>query len=656
MIHDSHHHITTRRFQRYYFRAIVGIATPIIVTGAYVTIWAVYLRSLDEKSNFIAGPPGGSYVFYAWFIIGVLGLPLSVYGMNAVESGILMSAAAGRTVPAALVAYDKYAAGTWSGPSGWIKMLRRFRRRRRNGGPNAGEAAPGLSWRLWFCLALPNVLLFVALPISGLSLEMETGFVRRTARNSTGPGVTGFTYDNFNERVTSEAIRGANSMWKNAMDARVPGLGVIYTRPDAEEPMPPGALPKDDGVSGIFLTAQAQNPIDGTAWGLSLEYNCSIVDGLSDLTVLKKESERVNYTSSMYRFGMTPIFAGPKGQSIRRVYIANETRNVGNLYGVAEFGYKEWPDSDMTDQLLSEDSIWPLPTECYLQQNMTGDYHDIDQESVFEIVLWQHMRTPGYFNPVPNYNESLSHNLTELYGEYYIVIEESLGRGDYIHIQREQVQNDDSASAMSAIGARCSSSASVGTARIDGVKSTFTDFVRTDTPIGSSANQRCGRRFNAKSIFESLSISLVINSYEVAGPWLGVLFSSVSGEPELYAKMDANTTLELETAPVVRLSYLQASQLRASMLRAYAAYAINLMYSNGQGFLTFDGGDGMGLGNPNVTAFPSGTVIKPGPVPMEVVMVMFFIWTLATAVLCGMYGFRRRWSDTVDEGIRSFTR
>lgn len=73
------------------------------------------------------------------------------------------------------------------------------------------------------------------------------------------------------------------------MDARVPGLGVIYTRSNAEEPMPPGILPKDDRVSGVFLTAQAQNPIEGVAWGLSLEYNCSIVDKLSDLTVLKKE-------------------------------------------------------------------------------------------------------------------------------------------------------------------------------------------------------------------------------------------------------------------------------------------------------------------------------------------------------------------------------
>lgn len=583
------------------------------------------------------GRPGGSYVFYAWFIVGVLGLGLSLYGLNAAEAGILMSMTPDRTAPETLMAYDKHGAGTWSGPSGWAKMVKRFRQK----GPS-GEAAPGLSWKLWFGLALPSFLLYIALPLSGLAFETETGYVHQTARNGTGPNITGFSYADFNERLESEAVDGALSMWQNAMDARVPGMGVIYTRPDAD-PMAPSILPKDDGLSGVFLTAQAENPIEGTAWGLALEYNCSIVEKMSDLTLLKRR-DRSNDTETSSV--MTPIFADPDQNT--KVFMANQT--VGprrNLFGVAEYGYKQWPDKAMQDQLFEGDAMWSQKraTACYFNrlQNITGDYHDVDQGSVFEMILWQKMVTPGYYDPIPNYNESLSNNLTDLYGEYFTRLEEDF---TYTHTQEPETNRT---IPMSAIGVRCSSSASVGTAQIDGVRSTFTDFVRTDTPINNST-RRCASRFNALSISNMLTKSF---SNGDRTEWINDLFASVSGEREFFAKLASDLEIDNIMGEEIRLSYLQPNDLRNSMLRAYAAYAINLMYSNGQGFTAVNG-KGVGSSNPNVTAFPPGTVIKPGVIPMELPLVMFSIWTLISVVLCAMYGFRQRWSDTVDEGIRSF--
>lgn len=630
-------HSTSQRFHRYYFRALVGILAPIIITGAFVAIWVIYLRSLDNNSEFVVGPPGGSYVYYAWFITGVLGLHLSLYGMNAAEAGMLMSLTPDRTIPETLMAYDKYGAGTWSGPGGWAKMLIRFQQK-----GSRGEAAPGLSWKLWLWLALPSFLLFISLPISGLAFETETGFIHQTARNSTGPDVTGFSYANFNERLTTEATEGAFGMWQKGTDARVPGMGVIYTQPDAK-PMPPGILPKDDGVSGIFLTSQADNPIEGTAWGLALQYNCSIVEKRSDFTLLKPR-DRSNDT-------MTLPFVDLDNDT--RVYIRNQTLGMsGTLFGVAEYGYKQWPTSAMRDQLHEDDWFWvqKSATGCYYNrlQNVTGDYHDVDQESVFEIILWQHMMKKGYFNPLPKFNESLANNLTDLYGDYFWLGGDNV---TYTYPQgRPNINMSDISpgTPMSAIGVRCSSSASVGTAHIDGIRSEFTNFVRTDTPINNSS-QRCATRFNSESISNILSNSFSGSKIE----WINDLFSSVSGEPEFFAKMDSNLEIDNIMGEQIRLSYFQAKDLRRSMLRAYAAYAINLMYSNGQGFTAFNGRD-TGSGNPNVTAFPPGTVIKPGIIPMEVPMVMFSIWMLVTVVLCTKYGFRRRWSDTVDEAIRSF--
>lgn len=473
------------------------------------------------------------------------------------------------------------------------------------------------------------------MPISGLSLETEAGFVYSTARNSTGPNVTGFSYANFNERLPFSASSGASAMWHNAIEPRVPGLGAIYTRSDAKEPMTPGSLPRDDGVSGIFLTAQTQNPIHGTAWGLTLEYNCSVVEKLSDLTILKRENLTAYERRPTFAAGMSPVLGGSFETGNRTVNMSNDTAWLGNLRGVTEFGWMRWP--------LDASHPGDLARGCYYDpeehQNLTHEsYHKGDQGSVFEIVLWQHLAELESFNPKPRYNTSLRHNLTELYGMYHLA---NPVEGSFSFIQGEPGQADSLPIPMSAIGVHCSSSAAVGEAWIDGARSTFTDFVPTDTPFN---NFSCAARFNG------YGITHVLQSTLLGYGWVNAIFSSISGEPQLYDK-------NLDKS--INLSYLQPEQLRRSMLRIYAAYAINLMYGNGRGFIsTSEGGGGVitGSGNPNVTAFPSGTVIKPGVVPMEVLIFVFSVWTLMTVVLCCVYGFRPRWSDTVDEGIRSFTR
>jgi hypothetical protein len=427
---------------------------------------------------------------------------------------------------------------------------------------------------------------------------------------------------------------------------------VIYASPDSE-PIPPIMLSKTDGQSEVFLTAQAESPIEGDSWGLLLQYNCSIVEKVSDLTILKPRdrSNTADSTSSP----MTPIFADPSGNT--RVAVANQTFGYRrNLFGVVEYGYSKWPNTAMQNQLSELDSFWAQKkaTGCYYNQyqNVTGDYHDVDQESIFEMILWQSLITPRFYDPVPNYDGHLGNNLTELYGGYSMRLEKDF---TYTPIQGRM---GNQSYPMSAVGVRCSSSSSVGTAQVDGARSRFTNFVRTDTPI-NNGTQRCATRFNAESISKIFDQSFSIFGQSFSNgqrtDWINDLFSSVSGETEYYAKLASDLELDNIVGDLIRLSYFQASDLRTSVLRAYAAYAINLMYSNGQGFIASDGVGGS-LRNPNVTGFATGTVIKPGIIPMEVPMVMFFIWTLVAVGLCITYGFRLRWSDTVDEGIRTFRR
>jgi hypothetical protein len=138
------------------------------------------------------------------------------------------------------------------------------------------------------------------------------------------------------------------------------------------------------------------------------------------------------------------------------------------MYGAIEYGFKEWPITDMTDQLSEEDPSWSLTktSGCYFTQpqNVTGYYHDADQESTLEMILWQHLEPVGHLYTPPNYNFTIDHNIMSLYGAYRLV-------GDRELLQRQNGKVNNSVS-MTAIGVSCSSAA-FGTAIFGGVRSMF---------------------------------------------------------------------------------------------------------------------------------------------------------------------------------------
>jgi hypothetical protein len=83
------------------------------------------------------------------------------------------------------------------------------------------------------------------------------------------------------------------------------------------------------------------------------------------------------------------------------------------------------------------------------------------------------------------------------------------------------------------------------------------------------------------------------------------------------------------------------------MLQAYASYAVSLMF-NGEVAYALHNETRLTSLTPNATVFVSGKVIKPGVMPAIVPFALFFIWALISSALGFMYGFRRRWTETLD--------
>jgi hypothetical protein len=467
---------------RFYFRSAVGVLGPIIVSAYFIAIWRIYLVPLDTQSPLAFGPPGATWVFYSWFVAGVVGLNLSLYGLAGVEAAMLMEPAWNVGDAMRLM---MHADRTWSGPGGWLKMLNWIAQTRRAG------AQPKFPGRLWFVLAIPSILIFIAWPLSGLCLETTHGFLH--GERLIGANVIGFAYTNFNERLGADVYTGAGVTWRNALDARIPGQGIVYTpeRVDRSQlaflKKVPTVLPKDDGLTRMFMTAQAETPVEGNAWGLLLQYDCRIVDKSSELSILK---DRKHASAN----GIVKAPGGIKSYYLHdnssMVIVQNQTDALRglwatNIHAVIETAFQMWPNKSTMDRLqaTSSQGIYTETANCYFNKNesVTGDYPDIDQERVSEILLWQKVFNTSYGDGTPpQYNFSIDHNITDLYGAYdFVDFAYNIPRNTSATYPRQP---------MTAIGVQCRSSSSVGTANINGVRSTYSNFTRTDTPINVQRN------------------------------------------------------------------------------------------------------------------------------------------------------------------------
>ncbi|KAB5511706.1 hypothetical protein GE09DRAFT_639329 [Coniochaeta sp. 2T2.1] len=605
---------TGHRLRRFWFRSLVGIFSPLLVLSYYLVIWRVYVAPLDPAPGFIVGPEGAKYVYYGWFVAGIIGLNLSLYSLAGVEAAMLMHPAWDVGDAMTLM---MHADASWSGPGGWIKTVKRLVRTRMSPG--------GSTWpsKLWFVLALPSMAIFVAWPLSGLSFEMASGYVRRSV-SGTFPNVTGFSYANFNERHIDDAISGADVTWRNALDARVPGKGAIYTAPGGAS-FSRAYLPKDDGVPRIFLTAQAENPIDGNSWGLALQYNCSIVKHLSEFTSIKYQKSSNSTNATLFEPRMQAVDPATAIQFVNSSY-------TDNFYFVAEYAYKVWPNASASRRIMETDPLyWMKQTQCYFNQveNITGDYPGLDDEEVFEMVLWQYFYEAGYVDPKPVFNSTIDYNITELYGAHAF----------------QQWDGHNLTQPMTATGVRCTSSSNVGTADIDGAHSTYRNFVRTDTKVNFQT-ARCAERFGPGIISSFLQKGGSLMSAAADSSLMSALFSSAGREKPLYASFSQDP-IDAGTGTNIQLSYLQANDLRNSLLRAYAAYAVQLMFNGGQRYTATDGTHTT-FPNPNVTELLPGSILTNGIVPPEVPAILFLVWSLAVLSFCALYGFRRRWSATLD--------
>ncbi|ODH46635.1 hypothetical protein GX48_07289 [Paracoccidioides brasiliensis] len=580
--------------RRFYLRSVLLVLVPPAITAYFCVIeWAVITRNAESNQY---GHRTALWVYYSWFIIGVFGLGISKFGLAGVEAVMLQDRH--WQVNDAMVLL-MHSGQSWSGFSGWTECLQMSITQKRS-----------VPQRLWYLLAFISLMITIALPISGLSMELFDGFVHTNERAT----VIGHTKDSFNERNPDQVSRRGRLMLQASTPPVIPGAGVVYTPQYLDRSQYgylesfPNSLPLDEQAPELFLAPQGEYPVAGSTWGLRLGYNCSVVTSESEFTVVGRKPE-----------------LNSEGKVLS--YTLGLSSQTFNLLAYMEVGVRK-VTSYATDQGQKE------------RFSHDEKLNDVD---IFEYAMWQIRTKATYENERPvNFNNTIASPISGLggpliksdNGSYQVnttFFEEGQDRlfnqRRYFNLTTEQLL--DIIEPAPPIGVRCRFVSQPGVATLDPYHSTFHSFIHTlPKPLDHK-----GSEYHADPFGSTISDMLFTATYGAASvkyeAYEQLFQSTNSPPPEAYSNASRY------------LGFLQPHIVLQAIMRAFGTEALQLMYDGIQGFE-------QAYEHESLTASKPGKILGPGSVPGVFSIVLFYIWSISCVVLGVVYGFRRRWAETLD--------
>ncbi|KAL3481018.1 hypothetical protein BJX99DRAFT_253999 [Aspergillus californicus] len=588
---------------RFILRTCLLVIVPPVITVYFGIICWVY--QLPDPDKMPYGHRNAQWVFYSWFIISVFGLGISRYGLAGIEAAMVEDSYWHAPDGIALFMHSRQ---SWSGPGGWLKYLQIIIAKRKSP-----------VHRLWWLLGLLSLMIIIALPLSGLSMELFDGFVKASGP----PPVKGYNPESFNKRRDSKALERSVSRWRASSPVNLPGAGIAYTprgldRNDYDYLTDlPNSLSTAQDVPDLFLIPQAQYPVSGRPWGMRLSYNCSVVESESELTILPKKKSLPSDFITLANYHGLGSFGLTAAGSSDSIYAYNSSAD--NLFMYAELGTilntsYEYESGNSNPDIL-EYVMWQTHSELFAIPSGTTPY-DFDNTIAMPIAdIGSPLVMDGNGTVVPNETffgpESGRGILREL------VAGERTGLWEDTHfLQTAQP-----------IGVRCQARSEMGNATLHPEELTFSNFTRVPPELPPSQQSTGdGEGF-------------------VVTPALGMSTWYQLSDPETAFKNLLESTenpisIRVVVDPVYP-SYVQAADLQQSLMRAYAQSAFDIMY---YGFDTFSPSN---IAN-NITASHPGKVLGPGVLPPHIPLVMLVIWATGCVILGLVYGFRRRRAETLD--------
>jgi hypothetical protein len=581
------------------------VVVPPALTIYFYFIWQYFISPDPERINY--GHRNARWVYYSWFVVGVFGLNISKYGLAGVEASMLHERP--WQVHDGMVLL-MHSGQSWAGFSGWAKCLNSlFRHKQR------------MTQRLWYLLCFLSLMIWIALPISGLSLELFDGYFGI----SDHPMVIGYQLENFNHRLSTgsddpyyQTINRGIPAWSSGAPVTLPGIGIAYTASYLNRDKfdflnkLPNSLPLEEGIPDIFLAPQAKYPVSGKSWGLRLGYNCSIVTSASEFTILSKKASAIQVNPGLK--DTVELMLPEPGQRIIAFNNSND-RMYHNLWSYAEMGIS-------TDR-------W---TPYYGNESSYFDDKESREADIFEYALWQ-IRRPSDSPHDRTFDDTIGASIAG-FGQPFIQADNgsilAVNETFFLVAANNSLTKDLFPSLVNPsrlqtvlnkappIGVRCRRISALGTAQLEASDFSFHSFVGSPRPpFDQSEEERETPRFGGTTT------GILMARYE------DLFRSTHSPAPVVWSATYQYT------------SFLQPDVLLQSIMRAHATDALQLMYDGINNFA-------QQYEDLELTSSKPGKILGPGVVPPIVPAILLSIWALGCLILGCMYGFRRRWSETLD--------
>ncbi|KAF2106598.1 hypothetical protein BDV96DRAFT_675056 [Lophiotrema nucula] len=400
------------------------------------------------------------------------------------------------------------------------------------------------------------------------------------------PMVIGHAWDNYHDRQDFESA--AAKAWEIGTHVQIPGIGVIYT---------PEYLQRRQYRAFDHLPNSV--PLDG---------------------------------------GNPEIFVAPQAQ----------TPVAGNAWGL-HAGYNCSVLADASElTILSPNSVSifdtfssPMSTNlrAYVEMGLSSsnattlydgtepssfDTDGISKADIFEYLLWQIRLEGAYGDDGLLFNSTLEPTVKGLGQPFKQIANGSYAANDTFFISKGKEPyhfpsgSIQVVSIASPIGVQCRVVSALGTADLNPARATFQSFKRTPPPPFNQS-----RVESETPRFGNIAKKTMLNRYLE-------IFTSINSP----ARVTVSNSISYR-------SFVQPQMLQRSIMMAYAMDALQLMYD---GTYSFEGA----WVNTNLTSSSPGKVLTAGVVPPLVPAIGFGVWSFGSLLLVIFYGFRRRWSESLD--------
>ena len=598
------------------------------------------------------------------FAISALGIGMCKYSLTGVEAGMLMDKWWAPENAMQLMAHSDRVClrvlpslnmankllQSWSGPAGWMSIRIR--------------PSPA-----WIALSIVSVMPYIALPLSGFTLELTSGYSSISSTHARA-NVIGQQKSNFLDQNLDDVFTRSFYRWRSPGPSVLYGRSAYYVPNDNTSALNrawlqgyPNSWP-DDEQTTVFIAPQSNDIVCGNVWGLEVALNCTTVNSIEQFELLSQRNgdntaprcPSIDFASS----NEMPEYLGLPDLCDFDVYTLHQLDNETLVF----LGFEQtiFPVGEMEIAVRYNKSAYGLSGD--------SDVFSDPSPMVMEVALWQNPIKLDHEYQCPRIENQLSNDLgTVVEGmnkEFRLTNASSF-------LTR---QTDQSLKQLEAIGVHCKSSFRTGSATVTGTTGTYASFTHeaADSPNSATpvpAPTAIPRLFRSEvsaalnlmdmyhyqalqSTIDALDLNFTEGSNMDLNP-AAYIASNVSWLSNLYKSIDVFDRSSLycndsnpESGDWQQLQLMNSTQLLTSLVRAYKAYAIEMAKPRADSSSL----SALSVITPddtiNLYSVQPTSLVAPGKVPSVVVLALLIIWSLASSLLGVVFGNRPRWSETLD--------